>query len=276
MSYAEVLIPAQPAPAQTARRFSTARIVGYFFLTLWALLGLGMVLMVISSWDYDKISVYGPRLLHGLWITVKLVGISFVLGATLSLPLAIARMSTNRIASSLTYCYVYLFRGTPLLAQIFMVYYGFPSLRWFFEDIGLWWFFRDPFYCGVFAMTLNTAAYQTEIVRAAIQSVPHGQREAAAALGIHTWIAFRKIVLPQALIVALRPYGNEIILLIKSSATVSIITVLDLMGETRYAFSRTYDYQTYLWAAVFYLSIVELMRNGWAWMEARLTKHLKR
>lgn len=276
MSHAEILIAAQPAPPRTIRKLSKARIAGYFFLTLWSLLGISLLAMIVTNWDVEKLQIYGPRLLHGLWITVKLVGMSFVLGAILSVPLAFARMSNDKILSSLTYCYVYLFRGTPLLAQIFMVYYGFPSFRWLFEDIGLWWFFKDPFYCGVFAMTLNTAAYQTEIVRGAIQSVPSGQREAANSLGIHTWIALRKIIIPQALIVALRPYGNEIILLIKSSATVSIITVYDLMGETRYAFSRTYDYQTYLWAAIFYLTIVEIMRNGWGHMEAYLTRHLKR
>ncbi|MFB2563820.1 ABC transporter permease [Rhizobium sp. IMFF44] len=276
MSHAEVLIAAQPAPPKTVTKLSKARIAGYFFLTLWAILGISLLAMIVFGWDLDKVMTYGPRLRNGLWITVELVATSFILGAILSIPLAFARMSSNKFLSTLTYCYVYLFRGTPLLAQIFMVYYGFPSFRWFFEDVGLWWFFKDPFYCGVFAMTLNTAAYQTEIVRGAIQSVPKGQREAASALGIHTWIAFRKIIIPQALIVALRPYGNEIILLIKSSATVSIITVLDLMGETRYAFSRTYDYQIYLWAAIFYLVIVELMRNGWAWMERGLTRHLKR
>lgn len=276
MSHAEFLIAAQPAPPKTASKLSKSRIAGYFFLTLWAILGLSLLAMIVNGWDIDKLDTYGPRLLHGLWITVKLVALSFILGAILSMPLAYARMSSNKILSTLTYCYVYLFRGTPLLAQIFMVYYGFPSFRWFFEDIGMWWFFKDPFYCGVFAMTLNTAAYQTEIVRGAIQSVPRGQMEAANSLGIHTWITLRKIIIPQALIVALRPYGNEIILLIKSSATVSIITVYDLMGETRYAFSRTYDYQTYLWAAIFYLAIVELMRNGWARMEGQLTRHLKR
>jgi polar amino acid transport system permease protein len=125
-------------------------------------------------------------------------------------------------------------------------------------------------------MTINTAAYQAEILRGAIESVPHGQHEAAAALGIHKAVAFRKVILPQALIVALRPYGNEIILLIKGSAVVAIITVFDLMGETRYAFSRTFDYQTYLWAAIFYLSIVEALRHLWAWIERRLTRHLRR
>lgn len=276
MSHAETLIAPQPAPPEVARRVTKARIVGYIFLALWAILGIALIAMMIGNWDNEKFFRFGPRFLTGLGVTVKLVCLSFVFGAILSLPLAFARMSENRILSGLTYCYVYLFRGTPLLAQIFIVYYGFPSARGLLEHLGLWWFFRDAFNCGLFAMTLNTAAYQTEILRGAIQSVPHGQNEAAAALGIHKLVAFYKIIMPQALIVALRPYGNEIILLIKSSAIVSIITVLDLMGETRYAFSQTYDYQTYLWAAIFYLAIVELLRNGWAWIEARLTRHLKR
>ncbi|NTF42245.1 amino acid ABC transporter permease [Rhizobium sp. AC27/96] len=276
MSYAEALIPAQPAPPQTTRRFSKARFAGYFFLTLWALLGISLIAMMIINWDNEKFFQFGPAYLHGLWITVELVGLSFIFGAILSLPIAFARMSSNRFLSTLTYCYVYLFRGTPLLAQIFIVYYGFPQGRDFLQSWGLWWFFRDPFFCGLFAISLNTAAYQAEIVRGAIQSVHKGQSEAAASLGIHRLVTFYKIILPQALIVALRPYGNEIILLIKGSAVVSIITVYDLMGQTRYAFSRTYDYQTYLWAAIFYLVIVEIMRNGWGRMEAYLTRHLKR
>ncbi|QND47388.1 ABC transporter permease [Rhizobium lusitanum] len=276
MSYAEALIPAQPAPPETMKRVSKSRIVGYFFLFIWALLGIALITMMITNWDNAKFFKFGPRFLHGLWITVTLVGYSFILGAILSIPLALARMSKNKILNSLTYGYVYLFRGTPLLAQIFIVYYGFPQARGFLDYIGLWWFFRDPFNCGLFAITLNTAAYQAEIVRGAIQSVHRGQSEAAASLGLHKLVTFYKVIMPQALIVALRPYGNEIILLIKSSATVSIITVYDLMGETRYAFSQTYDYQAYLWAAIFYLSIVEVMRNGWARMETYLTRHLKR
>ena len=253
-----------------------ARLTGYILVAFWALLAAFLILTVIKGWDPDKFTRYGPRYLHGLWITLSIVALSVVFGAVLSLPLAMARMSGNRVLNWLAYGYIYFFRGTPLLAQLFLVYYGLGIFRPQMEAIGLWWFFRDAWYCGVFAMTINTAAYQAEILRGAIQSVPHGQHEAAAALGIHKAIAFRKIILPQAFIVALRPYGNEIILLIKGSAVVAIITVLDLMGETRYAFSRTFDYQTYLWAAIFYLAIVEALRHLWNWIERRLTRHLKR
>src|SRR5690606_20193358 len=123
---------------------------------------------------------------------------------------------------------------------------------------------------------LNTAAYQAEILRGAIRSVPNGQTEGAKSLGLGPFVTFRKVILPQALIVALRPYGNEIILMIKGSAVVAVVTVLDLMGQTRYAFSRTFDNQAYLWAAIFYLAIVETLRNIWGALEARLTRHLKR
>ena len=176
----------------------------------------------------------------------------------------------------LSYAYVYFFRGTPLLTQLFLVYYGLGSFSAELREIGLWWFFRDAWNCALLTFTLNTAAYQAEILRGAIQSVSRGQHEGAAALGIPPRIAFFKIILPQAMIVALRPYGNEIILMIKGSAIVAIVTVFDLMGETRRAFSRTFDYQAYLWAALMYLVIVELLRNLWAWLEARLTRHLKR
>ncbi|MBB4290037.1 polar amino acid transport system permease protein [Rhizobium leguminosarum] len=276
MSYAETLIPPQPAPRKVAKPITTARLAGYIFVAIWALFAALLVYTVINGWDLEKFTRYGPRYLHGLGITLSLVAISVVCGALLSLPLAMARLSSSRVLNWLAYGYIYFFRGTPLLAQLFLVYYGLGIFRPQLEAVGIWWFFRDAWYCGLFAMTINTAAYQAEILRGAIESVPHGQREAAAALGIHKFIAFRKIILPQALIVALRPYGNEIILLIKGSAVVAIITVLDLMGETRYAFSRTFDYQTYLWAAIFYLSIVEALRHLWAWIERRLTRHLKR
>jgi polar amino acid transport system permease protein len=186
------------------------------------------------------------------------------------------RMSKNKILNGIAYAYVYFFRGTPLLAQTFLIYYGLGEFRAELESIGLWWFFKDAWNCGVFAFTLNTAAYQAEILRGAIVSVSKGQWEGAASLGLPKWLTFFKVILPQALVVALRPYGNEIILMIKGSAVVAIITVYDLMGETRRAYARSFDFQTYIWAAFIYLIIVEAIRNLWDVLEKRLTKHLIR
>jgi polar amino acid transport system permease protein len=276
VSVAETLIPPQPAPKDIAKPLSAARVTGTILVLIWLALAATLIYMVVAGWDPDKFTRYGPRYLHGLMTTIILVAISVVCGAVLSLPLAFARMSKNRILSTFAYCYVYVFRGTPLLAQLFLIYYGLGGFRPQLESVGLWWFFRDAWYCGLFSMTINTAAYQAEILRGALESVPKGQHEAADSLGVSKAVSFRKIILPQALIVALRPYGNEIILLIKGSAVVAIITVLDLMGETRYAFSRTFDYQTYLWAAIFYLTMVEALRHFWNWIERRLTRHLIR
>ncbi|WHA42330.1 ABC transporter permease [Agrobacterium larrymoorei] len=276
MSHIDKLIQARPAPPPPPKPVSAARIVGYCVVALWLLLAVGLVLSLVLDWDPDKIERYGWRYIDGLVTTVTLVGLAIIFGAVLSLPIAFGRMSTNRVIGALSYGYVYLFRSTPLLAQLFLIYYGLGGFRPQLEAVGLWWFFREAWYCGLLSLTLNTAAYQAEILRGAIQSVPKGQHEGAASLGLSKPVTFWKIILPQALIVALRPYGNEIILMIKGSAVVSIVTVFDLMGQTRYAYSRTFDFQAYLWAAIFYLSIVEILRHVWAALEARLTRHLKR
>ena len=276
MSYAEKLIAPQAAPRAVAKPMTPARLTGYILVAFWALLAAFLILTVIKGWDPDKFTRYGPRYLHGLWITLSIVALSVVFGAVLSLPLAMARMSGNRVLNGLAYCYIYFFRGTPLLAQLFLVYYGLGIFRPQMEAIGLWWFFRDAWYCGVFAMTINTAAYQAEILRGAIESVPHGQHEAAAALGIHKRIAFFKIVLPQAFIVALRPYGNEIILMLKGSSVAALITVYDLLGETRLAYSRSFDFQAYIWAGVIFFALVQSLSHVVEWIERWLTRHLIR
>jgi len=269
-------IAARPAPPRVRRGINGQRVLGYAVIAVMALLGLGIALFLYTSWDLAFVEKYGPKYLDGLSITIQLVGISIVLGAMLSFPVALGRMSSNPIVRPVSFAYVYFFRGTPLLAQIFLVYYGAGVFVAELKAIGLWGFFREPWNCAVLTFSLNTAAYQAEILRGAIDSVPRGQWEAAKALGLNRFQTFRRIILPQALIVALRPYGNEIILMIKGSAIVAIITVLDLMGETRRAFSRTYDFQTYIWAAIFYLIIVEALRIGWDRLERHLTRHLKR
>ena len=119
----------------------------------------------------DLLDRYGPRFIDGLWVTCKLVGISFTLGALLGLLIALGRLSSSRFLRSFTGAYVYFFRGSPLLAQLFLLYYGLGSFKSLWQDVGLWWFFRDAWLCTLLAFTLNTAAYQAEILRGAILSV---------------------------------------------------------------------------------------------------------
>jgi len=225
--------------------------------------------------NFDLLGQYGPRMLEGLWVTVELVTISVLLGGLLALPVALARLSHSRLLRGVSFGYVYFFRGTPLLAQLFLVYYGSGQFRPFLDSIGLWWFFRDAFLCTLLAFTLNTGAYQAEILRGAIRSVPLGQTEAALSLGLHPRIAFLKVVFPQALIIALRPLGNEVVLMVKGSAVAAIVTVFDLMGATRLAFARSFDISVYFYAAVLYLAVVETLRRVWDRLERRLTRHLR-
>ncbi|WP_029056781.1 ABC transporter permease [Stappia stellulata] len=266
----------QLPPPPLRRRWTGSRVTGHVLVALWAVAGAYLLYYLASNLLSSFVANYWDDYLEGVVITIQLVVMSILLGAVLSLPIALARSSRNIVLSSIAYTYVYFFRGTPLLAQTFLIYYGAGSFQPLFSDLGIWWFFRDAWYCAVFAFTLNTSAYQAEILRGSVQNVDRGQWEAASALGIRKGVTFWKVILPQALIVALRPYGNELILLIKGSAIASIITIYDLMGETRRAYSRSYDFQAYIWAAVLYLMVVETLRRIWEKLEIRLTRHLKR
>lgn len=268
--------PTTMRPPAPPRRWTKPRIIGNALVALWAALILGLVFYLYTAWDPEVIGKYAPSYWAGLKTTIGLVTASIILGAILSVPVVLGRLSKNRIIASIAYAYVYFFRGTPLIAQVFLIYYGLGSFKPFLEAIGLWVFLREAWYCALLAFSLNTAAYQAEILRGAIRSVPLGQWEGAASLGVSKFVTFRKVILPQALIVALRPYGNEVILMIKGSAIVALITVYDLMGYTRLAYSRTFDFQAYLWAAIIYLILVEILRHVWDWMERRITRHLIR
>lgn len=226
--------------------------------------------------SFDLLLRYGPKLIDGLLVTLQLVSLSMVFGFLLAIPLTAARLSSNRLIAGLAFAYVYFFRGTPLLAQVFLIYYGAGQFVAEFKALGLWGFFRDAFNCAILTFALNTAAYQAEIYRGAIRSVPSGQWEAARALGLPRLPLLWKVVAPQAATIALRPLGNELILLIKGSAVASIITVFDLMGQTRLAFSRSFDLTIYLYAGLLYLVLVEAIRRIWNRLETRLTRHLRR
>jgi len=253
-----------PAPRPSA--------AGIILIGIWVAVFLSLILTLASSISGDRLDRYGGLIVRGFFTTIELVATSFVIGAAISIPVAAGRLSPNRLARGLTYAYSYFFRGSPVIAQTFLIYYGAGQFALQLRQIGLWWFFRDAYDCAILAFALNTAAYQSEILSGAIRAIPAGQREAGHALGLHAFPILWRIVLPQALITALRPYGNEFVLMIKASAIASIITVLDLMGQTRYVFSQTYDISFYLWAAVFYLVLVEVLRRVLNALEWRITR----
>jgi len=228
-----------------------------------------------SGFDFAIIWQSLPDLLAGTVVTIQLTALTVLGGIALALPLGILRASRLRWVSRAIWCYTYFFRGTPTLIQLFLIYYGLAEFK-IIRSSALWPFLSQGYWCCVLAFTLNTAAYQAEILRGAIESVPRGQWEGATSLGLSRCVTLRKVILPQAMIVALRPYANELVLMIKGSAIVALITIFDLMGETRRAYSRSFDFQTYLWAAIIYLALVETLRHLVDWIERRITRHLFR
>jgi len=224
--------------------------------------------------NIDMLTTWGWRILGGLQITVEIVVISCTLGFLLAYPLCLARMSNNLVLSRLALAYGTFFRGTPLLCQLYLVYYGAGEVRPFLDQFGLWVFFREAFYCALFAFSLNTAAYQAEIMRGALASVSRGQLEAARSLGLSSYRTSRHVIWPQAFLVALRPLGNELISMIKASALTAIVTLPDLLGITRIIFARTFDFSIYLYCALIYLAMTESIRRLWNLIERVLSRHL--
>lgn len=215
-----------------------------------------------------------PKLLEGALLTVELVLLALVLGMVFALPTALMRVSPNWLLRGPAYAYIFFFRGTPLLVQIFLIYYGlgqFDSVR---ESI-FWPILREPFWCAIIAFALNTGAYTAEILRGAIEAVPKGQIEAARAFGMSKSVCYRRIILPQAWRIALPAYGNEVILMLKGSALASTITLLDLTGMARTIIARTYmPVEIFLAAGALYLLLTFLFTNGYRLLERRLNRHL--
>jgi polar amino acid transport system permease protein len=218
---------------------------------------------------------FGARMADGFLVTLELALASVALGLLIAAPLALARVFAARPVSAVCFAYTYLFRGTPVLAQLFLIYYGSAQFQASLASAGIWWLFRDPFFCSLLTFTLNTAAYQTEIFAGAIRSVPEGQIEAARAAAMPPSLTARRIILPQAARFALRPFGNELILMVKASALASVVTVYDLLATAKLAFQRTYDFQAYIAAAIVYILTVEVIRRFWNVLDRRLNRHLK-
>jgi His/Glu/Gln/Arg/opine family amino acid ABC transporter permease subunit len=216
-----------------------------------------------------------PKLLSGLAMTVELMAISLTIGGVLAIGVALARLSANPAMSRPATVFISFFRGTPLLVQIYLVYYGSGQFSQFFDQIGLWGVLREAYWCAIITFSLNTAAYTAEILRGGIQGVPHGEIEAARACGMNRLKLYTRIIMPRAYRIALPAYGNEIIFMLKGSALASIITIFDLMGTTRVIFSRTFALEVFLYAGILYL----LLTWGISWiiryLEYRLTPDLR-
>ncbi|WP_444676895.1 ABC transporter permease [Halomonas sp. E19] len=212
---------------------------------------------------------------EGLVTTTQLVFLSLVVGLVLAIPLAIGRSSGRRWISLPIYIYTYVFRGTPLLIQLYIIYYGVV----FFDGIQetfLWPILREAFYPALIAFTLNTAAYTTEIFRGAIKATPRGEIEAARAYGMSQSLMMRRIVLPSAFRRALPAYGNEVIFMLHASAIASVVTLMDITGAARFVYARFYaPFEAFLFAAAIYLCLTFAILYFFRYLEKRMLAHLK-
>jgi polar amino acid transport system permease protein len=261
-------------PRPRRRRFWAKRLSGGALLAA-LVTGLGwLVWRAARGFFVDGLDGYSLFLLSGLGMTVLILVLSEAGGLLLAAGLVALRLSRGRALRGSAAAYGYFFRGTPLLAQLYLVYYGAAELRPELQAIGAWGLLREALPCVLLAFILNTAAYKAEALLGAIRAVPTGQREAARALGLRLWPLYARVILPQALIVALRPLANETAKMVKASALASIVTVIDLLGATKVVYGDTFDFDIYLVAAIVYLVFMEGLRGSVGALEGRLARHL--
>lgn len=217
-----------------------------------------------------------PHLLNGMLLTLNITAVSVLCGILIAVPMALMRVSGNRLFWIPSYLFIFYFRGTPLLVQLFLIYYGSGQFQDFLSAIGLWTFFREAYFCAVLTLTLNTAAYTAEILRGAILAVPFGEIEAGLACGMSKVKLYRRIILPQALRLAWPAYTNEVVFLLQATSLVSIITLMDITGVARVISARSFAfYELFMTAGALYLVLVYGLLFIFRKVEFRITTHLR-
>ena len=236
------------------------------------------IVQFLETWspiDVVLIAQNFDRFLMGAWVTLELTALSLLIGGCLAIPLAIIRAGNNQFLNAPVWCFTYLFRGTPLLVQTYLIYYGLGQFEWI-RETALWRpVLSQAWYCALIAFSLNTAAYTTELLRGAIITTSKGEIEAAKACGFTRSARLRRIVLPSAFRRALPAYSNEVIFMLHGSVVASTITIQDLLGVGRWLNGRYYlAYEGFITAAVLYLIIVLLISKGFRLWEKHWLAHL--
>lgn len=236
------------------------------------------IIKFLETWSPLDVVLIGQnfdRFLWGALTTLELTLLSLLIGGILSIPLAIARAGKNPLLSAPVWVFTYIFRGTPLLVQTYLIYYGLGQFDWI-RDSFLWGpVLSQAWYCALIAFSLNTAAYTTELLRGSIVNTSRGEIEAAVACGLSASKRMRRIILPSAFRRALPAYSNEVIFMLHGSVVASTITIQDLLGVGRWLNGRYYlAYEGFITAAVLYLIIVQLISRGFRLWEKRWLRHL--
>ena len=202
-----------------------------------------------------------PKLLSAAVITLKLLSVSLIIGLFIGLLFAILRLKKNILINKFAYGYSYIFRGTPLLVQIFIIYFGLGQIE-YLRTTFLWVILKEPYWCAIIAFALNTGAYTSEILRSAFQTIKPGIVEAGQSLGISSKIIFYKIQIPIAIRQSLPAYGNEIILMMKGTSLASTVTIMDLTGVAKYIISTTFKpIEVFILAGGIYLFMTFCIHN---------------
>ena len=210
-----------------------------------------------------------PKLLNATLITLKLLSVSLILGLFIGLGFAILRMNNNKLINKFAYGYSYIFRGTPLLVQIFIIYFGLGQIE-YLRSTFLWVVLKEPYWCAIIAFSLNTGAYTSEILRSAFQTIKPGYLEAGRSLGIPSKIIFTKIQIPIAIKQSLPAYGNEIILMLKGTSLASTVTLMDLTGVAKYIISTTFKpVEVFIVAGGIYLFMTFIIHNVIKYLEKK-------
>tara|TARA_B100001057_G_scaffold490603_1_gene579202 strand:+ start:687 stop:1364 length:678 start_codon:yes stop_codon:yes gene_type:complete len=210
-----------------------------------------------------------PKLMNAALITLKLLSVSLVIGLFIGLLFAIFRLNKNFFINRFAYGYSYLFRGTPLLVQIFIIYFGLGQIE-YLRSTFLWTVLKEPYWCAIIAFALNTGAYTSEILRSAFQTIKPGIIEAGKSLGISNRIIFYKIQIPIAVRQSLPAYGNEIILMMKGTSLASTVTIMDLTGVAKYIISTTFKpVEVFIVAGGIYLFLTFLIHNFIKYLEKK-------
>lgn len=215
-----------------------------------------------------------PAFLEGLQITLILLVISVAAGLVLSIPLSVARASDNLWLRTPVWLFTYVIRGTPLLVQLFIIYYGLPQFD-LIRDSALWPYLRSPWVCAWLAFTLNTTAYTTEMFAGAIRATPMGEIEAARALGLSRFQVFRDVFWPGAWRRALPQYGNEIVQMMHATALASTVTIVEILRVARDVYTNYLVVpESFGMAAVFYLVLTLILTRGFKMLEKHYLRHL--
>lgn len=233
----------------------------------------------------DKFAIiFEPQNLQLYWIglisTLELLAVSLIAGGLLTLPLTLMRVSRSRWLSYPVWLFTYVVRGTPLLIQVYFIYYGIAQLEWVQALWDTTWpftWFKDPFFCAVLAFTLNTCAYTVEMLAGAIKETPVGEIEAAQAAGFSKWSMMFRLILPSALRRTLPGYSNEVVMMLHATSLASVVPALYDLTNAAFSIYKTYylAFQPFIAVAVLYFCLTFVLVYVFRLLERRFLAYLK-